>query len=73
MGMRIRLKASFDISAFSKTNQIILTAMQKYGAMILADNGSYFFFQGVADPRWNDNDLLKISTPSNPPTLKSWI
>ena len=61
MGMRIRLKASFDISTYSKTNQIILTAMQKYG-MILADNGSYFFFQGVADPRWNDNDLENLDT-----------
>ena len=61
MGMRIRLKASFVISTYSKTNQIILTAMQKYG-MILADNGSYFFFQGVADPRWNDNDLENLDT-----------
>ena len=61
MGMRIRLKAAFDISAFSKTNQIILTAMKKYG-MILADNGGYFFFQGVADPRWNDSDLLNLDT-----------
>ena len=59
MGMRIRLKASFDISGFSKANQVILTAMQKYG-MILADNGGYFFFEGVADPRWNDNDLEKL-------------
>ncbi|HEY2859448.1 MAG TPA: putative Ig domain-containing protein [Terracidiphilus sp.] len=56
MGMRIRLKAGFDISGYSKTNQIILTAMKKYG-MILADNGGYFFFQGVPDPRWNDDDL----------------
>jgi hypothetical protein len=61
MGMRIRLKASFNISGFSKTNQIILTAMQKYG-MIVADNGGYFFFQGVADPRWNDTDLEKLDS-----------
>jgi hypothetical protein len=61
MGMHIRLKSSFDISGFSKTNQIILTAMKKYG-MILADNGGYFFFQGVADPRWNDNDLVNLDT-----------
>ena len=59
MGMRIRLKADFDISGFSKTNQIILTAMKKYG-MILADNGGYFFFQGVPDPRWNDDDLTNL-------------
>ncbi|HMG87892.1 MAG TPA: hypothetical protein VK574_19315 [Terracidiphilus sp.] len=56
MGMRIRLKASFDISGFSTANKVILTAMKKYG-MILADNGSYFYFQGVPDPRWDDDDL----------------
>lgn len=59
MGMRIRLKASFDISGFSPANQVILTAMKKYG-MILADNGSYFYFQGVPDPRWNDDDLVNL-------------
>jgi hypothetical protein len=66
MGMRIRLKASFDISGYSKVNQIILTAMKQYG-MILADNGGYFFFQGVSDPRFDDNDLdnLKMVASSN--------
>lgn len=59
MGMRVRLKSSFDISGFSAANQVILTAMKKYG-MILADNGGYFFFQGVPDPRWNDNDLVNL-------------
>jgi hypothetical protein len=61
MGMRIRLKASFDISGFSPVNQIILTAMKQYG-MILADNGGYFFFQGVPDPRFDDNDLDNLKT-----------
>ncbi|MGA7108301.1 MAG: Ig domain-containing protein [Terracidiphilus sp.] len=61
MGMRIRLKASFDISGYSATNQVILTAMKKYG-MILADNGSYFYFQGVPDPRWNDDDLVNLDS-----------
>jgi len=59
MGMRIRLKAGFDTSKYSKTNQVILAAMKKYG-MILADNGGYFYFQGVPDPRWNDDDLLNL-------------
>ncbi len=61
MGMRIRLKAGFDISGFSATNRVILTAMKKYG-MILADNGGYFFFQGVPDPRWNDDDLVNLDS-----------
>jgi hypothetical protein len=59
--MRIRLKASFDISSYSAANQVILTAMKKYG-MILADNGSYFYFQGVPDPRWDDNDLVNLDS-----------
>ena len=61
MGMRIRLKASFDISGYSAANQVILTAMKNYG-MILADNGSYFFFQGAPDPRWNDDDLVNLDS-----------
>jgi hypothetical protein len=61
MGMRIRLKSSFDISGYSVDNQVILTAMKKYG-MILADNGGYFFFQGVPDPRWDDNDLIDLDS-----------
>jgi hypothetical protein len=56
IGMRLRLNASFDISGFSPTNQIILKAMKQYG-MILADNGGTMFFQGTPDPRWNDDDL----------------
>jgi len=48
-GMRIRLKASFDISGYSAANQVILTAMKKYG-MILADNGAISFFR-VVDSR----------------------
>jgi hypothetical protein len=66
MGMRIRLQANFDISGFSPTNQIILTAMKQYG-MILADNGSTLYFQGTPDARWDDNDLdaLKNIDASN--------
>ena len=56
MGMRVRLKASFDISGFSPPMQVILRAFKKYG-MILADNGSNWYISGAPDPRWNDNDL----------------
>ncbi len=66
MGMRLRLKASFDISGFSAANQVILTAMKNYG-MIVADNGSNMYFQGAPDARWDDNDLdaLKPIDASN--------
>jgi hypothetical protein len=59
MGMRLRLKASFNISSYSATNQVILKAMQQYG-MIVADNGSNMFFQGTPDSRWNDSDLHNL-------------
>jgi len=66
MGMRLRLKASFDISGFSPENQVILTTLKKYG-MILADNGSAIFISGAPDHRWNNDDLgnLKTITASN--------
>ena len=60
MGTRFRLRADFDISKYSKTNQVILTALKRYG-MILADNGGALFISGVADKRWDDNDLRKLS------------
>jgi len=66
MGMRMRLKASFDISGFSPHNQVILTALKQYG-MILADNGSAIYITGMPDPNWNNNDLgaLKSITASS--------
>jgi len=60
MGLRLRLEASYPIATFPRTDRIILQAMKTYG-LILADNGSPWYFQGATDPRWNDNvlDLLK--------------
>ena len=56
MGLRVRLKADYDISKFPKSAQVILTALKKYG-MFLADNGSDWFITGEPDNRWNDDDL----------------
>jgi len=56
MGMRLRLKASYDISGFPSQAQIILAGLKKYG-MIMADNGSSMFVTGDPDNRWNNNDL----------------
>jgi hypothetical protein len=61
MGMRVRLKASFDISRFSPAMQVILRALKKHG-MILADNGSSWFLSGAPDPRWNDDELSTLNT-----------
>jgi len=59
MGLRLRLKSSFDISGFSAANQVILRALQQYG-MILADNGSAIYISGAPDSGWNNNDLHNL-------------
>jgi hypothetical protein len=60
MGMRVRLKAGYDIARFSPTCQAILKALKIYG-MIVADNGSDWFVSGSPDPRWNDDDLHALT------------
>jgi hypothetical protein len=59
MGMRVRLKADFDISGFAPRNQVILKAMKEYG-MIMADNGSDWYFSGAPDARWDDEELGEL-------------
>jgi hypothetical protein len=56
MGMRMRLKSSFDISSYPPQAKVVLAALQKYG-MIMADNGSSMYISGDPDNRWNNNDL----------------
>ena len=51
MGARFRLKAGFVISGYSRDAQVVLRAMKTYG-LVLADNGSPWFFQGTSDTRW---------------------
>jgi hypothetical protein len=59
MGMRVRLRASFDIGSFPTSVQVILTALKTYG-MFVADNGSDWFISGAPDPRWSDDELSTI-------------
>lgn len=56
MGMRLRLKASVDISGYPTEIRRIFRAMKTYG-LIVADNGSDLYVSGTMDPRW-DNDVL---------------
>ncbi|TAL12261.1 MAG: hypothetical protein EPO00_02110 [Chloroflexota bacterium] len=56
MGLRVRLKASVDISGYGPQSQVILRALQQYG-MLLADNGSPWYITGAPDSRWNDDEL----------------
>ncbi|MBI1311819.1 hypothetical protein GC176_11050 [bacterium] len=59
MGLRVRLRADFDVSKFPPGVRVILTALQRYG-MLLADNGSDWFISGAPDPRWNDSELATL-------------
>jgi len=59
MGMRIRLKSSFDISGFPSQAKVLLAAMQRYG-LIMADNGSSMYISGDPDDRWNNDDLSTL-------------
>jgi hypothetical protein len=83
MGMRVRLKADFDVSGFSPEDQVILNTLKTYG-MILADNGAPWFITGAPDPRWDNNDLhaltqvagsdfevVQMGTIYGPPTIGS--
>ncbi len=62
MGMRVRLKSTFDTeqSVFTPNVRVILRAMKKYG-MIVADNGSNWYVSGTHDPSWNDDELSALS------------
>ena len=59
MGARFRLKASYRISGLRPDTQVVLRAMKKHG-VILADNGSNWFFQGAADNYWNDAFIAEL-------------
>ena len=59
MGLRVRLKASFDVSTFTGASRAVLTALKRYG-MLVADNGSDWFISGATDGRWNDTDLNQL-------------
>jgi hypothetical protein len=56
MGLRVRLKASVDISGFGPQARVILTALKRYG-MILADNGSPWYVTGAPHASWDDDQL----------------
>ena len=61
MGLRLRLRADFDMSEYTGMSRIILEALQTYG-MIVADNGTSWFISGATDPRWDDEDLNQLKT-----------
>ena len=60
MGLRVRLKASFDLSQLSPQARVVAVALQHYG-MILADNGSPWYVSGVSNKQFNDDDLRTLN------------
>ena len=62
MGARFRLEASFPLTGFSAKAKVVLRAMKKYG-LVLADNGSPWYFQGEQNAHWPSSfveDLKRI-------------
>jgi hypothetical protein len=59
MGLRVRLKASVNISHLPYQARVVAEALKRYG-MILADNGSPWYISGAPNPRWNDDALHQL-------------
>jgi hypothetical protein len=59
MGLRVRLKSTFNTAGLSPTARVIAEALKRYG-MILADNGSAWYVTGVSDPRFDDEILHEL-------------
>jgi hypothetical protein len=59
MGLRVRLKASFDTSGFPRQSRVVLAALKRYG-MILADNGADWFVSGAPSSGWSNDDLHSL-------------
>jgi hypothetical protein len=56
MGLRVRLKASFDVRPFPRQARIVLTALKRYG-MIVADNGFDWYISGAPNRGWSNDQL----------------
>ena len=59
MGLRVRLKASVNVSSFPRQARVVLRALQRYG-MILADNGSPWYISGAPNRHWNNDALHSL-------------
>jgi hypothetical protein len=60
MGLRVRLKASFDVSRFPRQARVVLTALKRYG-MLVADNGSDWYITGAPSSGWRNDDLRTLA------------
>ena len=60
MGLRVRLKASFDVRSFPRQARIVLVALKRYG-MIVADNGSDWYISGAPNRGWSNDQLHTLA------------
>jgi hypothetical protein len=61
MGLRVRLKGSFDVRPFPPQARVVLSALKRYG-MIVADNGSDWYISGAPDARWSNDQLHTLGS-----------
>jgi hypothetical protein len=59
MGLRLRLKASVNISHLPYQARVVAQALKTYG-LILADNGSPWYISGGPNSRWNNDALHQL-------------
>ena len=60
MGLRLRLKASFDLTPYHGQALVILRALKRYGLIVA--NGSSWYISGASDRRWSDEDLNQLKS-----------
>ncbi|MBA2952957.1 hypothetical protein GON03_23300 [Nocardioides sp. MAH-18] len=61
MGARFRLRAGFSTGGYSAQTVAVIEAMKTYG-LVLADNGSPWFFQGEQNARWSTRLVEELKT-----------
>ena len=67
MGAWFRLRASFPLTGYRADTHTVLRAMARHG-MVLADNGSPWYFQGARSPRWPSgllDELKSVPAPAS--------
>jgi hypothetical protein len=63
MGLRLRLKRSYDLSNVTGQSRVILEALKRYG-LIVADTGTNWYISGAPDARWIPSDLDQLEEVS---------
>lgn len=61
MGARFRLRASYDASGLGPRARTVVRAMKRHG-LVLADNGSPWFFQGERNAHWPERMVADLKT-----------